>query len=171
MSLTIRQFTNKGVYCFLLGVTMRHGVAFYPKCHLCGDPQCSLAYLKCLCNGRYILDGGDVCRASFRWTAQALEELLQASDISRLRSGRNSLPPYPALKDLPEGHVCMTDRPPTLERNILAAWRQRKGSDLLPSFTLPPRANCTRNQPGVATVMGEVRAQGLPVYYTHSPRR
>ena len=85
--LIFRRSITKSVVCCYLGIIMYLMVAFWPRCHLCSNPQFSLVYLLCLRHGRLMLDGQNACRSTFGWTAQGVEDLLQASNISRSDMG------------------------------------------------------------------------------------
>lgn len=117
LSLMLRTSVSKPVYCFYLGIAMYHMVAFFPRCQLCDAPQHCLLHLKCLRHGRFILDGREACRSSFGWTAQAVEDILHASNISRSDMGCDREQVWcPTLKQLSPGQACRRDARCDVER-------------------------------------------------------
>ena len=67
--------------CFSLLCSLAYRLA--SQCGTCELPQVCLAYTECLKHGSVILDGQDVCKfTSFVWTADALQSLLTATNIS-----------------------------------------------------------------------------------------
>jgi hypothetical protein len=105
--LIFRRSITKSVVCCYLGIIMYLMVAFWPRCHLCSNPQFSLVYLLCLRHGRLMLDGQNACRSTFCWTVQGVEDLLQASNISRSDMGYDrSEVVCPTHRHLKPGEVC-----------------------------------------------------------------
>lgn len=105
--LMFRRSITKSVVCCYLGIIMYLVVAFWPRCHLCQQPQASLVYLLCLRHGRLMLDGQNACRSNFGWTAQGIENLLQASNISRSDMGCDRWEVVcPTHRHLKPGEVC-----------------------------------------------------------------
>jgi hypothetical protein len=52
------------------------------QCQSCEHPQACLLYTECLRHGQVLLDGRDGCRLEFTWTADALRELYNRTNVS-----------------------------------------------------------------------------------------
>ena len=106
----LRRSMSKSVVCCYLGIVMYTMVCFWPRCHICGNPQQCLLFLMCLCRGKIMLDGQNACRSDFGWTAQGIEDLLQVSNISKSDLGCDRPDVIcPTYKHLLPGQVCSRD--------------------------------------------------------------
>jgi len=98
---------------FLLCVSLSCSLTYRltSQCGTCELPQVCLAYTECLKHGSVILDGQDVCRfTSFVWTADALQTLLTATNMSTsdLACERNELTCHHA-EDLNQNNCTFKD--------------------------------------------------------------